>query len=129
MKNVKKIGDLKLRVKLNKVKRNVGLINAVGKLYKTGFDKGFPKKGYMTDNSLTGWKPRKRYYKHPILQKTKALRRSNKFIRLSNRHGYIIFDIEYASYVNDERDFAGDSTQLERDGKNAIYKYLNKIFR
>ena len=110
---------------------------------KNHFLLGFRKGGHQTDSSRFGWAPRKRIRKRErnkgnraILVDTGALRADIK-IRKKTFNNIIVgtYNIPYAEYHNDgterlpQREFIGQSKDLERKLFNTIITELNTIFK
>ena len=111
----------------------------IANIVKIHFIAGFRKGGGQTNKSLSGWKALSEKY---AARKRKDSRPTSININsgdlmgdIDKRHtnfGNIVVgtstDVPYAEHVNDEREFIGKSTVLEKKVKLQIETEINKIF-
>lgn len=126
--------ELEKKFKTFKKRTPVLIANEARNHFLQGFDKG----GKMTDASRSGWKPRKRERKkdrgRPILVKIGDTRADIQKRRVSFEFTSVgTRNIPYAAYLNDgtekmpQREFIGDSKELEKKIENIINKELEKV--
>lgn len=107
---------------------------------KNHFLEGFRKGGGQTDASKSGWEPRKKTAKRNegrgILIDTGALRRSIRVIKASFKEIIISTErVKYAERHNEglkgmpQREFMGDSKDLNRKNKNSLVNLLKRVFK
>jgi hypothetical protein len=107
---------------------------------KNHFLEGFKKGGGQTDDSKGGWAPRlpnaKRNTGRAILVDTGALRRSIGVIKATFKEIVIASTgIPYAKRHNEglkkmpQREFIGDSKEMNEENKNLLVKLLGKVFK
>lgn len=114
-----------------------GIEEELAKFSAEWFKSGFPESrqdngGRKTDASKGGWKPRKKEYLYPALNKTGNLKKS--VVGVKNE---VKTDVYYASFHNDgtdklpQRQFIGNSKELDRKCIDVITdrltKYLNGL--
>ena len=81
------------------------------------------------DGSVKKWKPVKD--KPPgqkILVRTGRLRRSARSKVVRSNRAQVEFSAPYASYVNEERQFIGNSKTLDKENEKIIVKFMDEIF-
>lgn len=109
-----------------------GIEDELAKISADWFKEGFPSSvrdngGRKTDASKGGWKPRKKEYLYPALNKTGNLKKS--IVGVKNE---VKTDVYYASFHNDgteklpQRQFIGKSKELDNKCCDVIVKELTK---
>jgi phage gpG-like protein len=107
---------------------------------KNHFIEGFRKGGGQTDDSKTGWEPRKSTAKRnagrAILVDTGALRRSITVLKATWKEIIIGTQrIKYAERHNEglkgmpKREFIGDSEEMNKENKKLLEKLISKVFK
>lgn len=108
----------------------------VGNTARNHFLDNFRKQGFV-NNGLHPWKRRKdQRNTRSLLVKTGRLRQSIRVKRYNSNEAVIGSDVNYASYHNDgingrlpQREFIGDSKELDEKVKAVIIKEIDKLFK
>ena len=81
------------------------------------------------DKSVKKWKPVKnKPTGQKILVRTGRLRRSGTSKVTGRGRAVVEFTAPYASYVNEDRPFVGDSHALDKENAKIITNFMTKIF-
>lgn len=110
-------------------KQNRRLLNVVGVIAKDFFQNDvFEAEGFI-DRGLSPWTPSQRALKDggKTLQDTGRLRRSARMQVTSNKRVEVSFNTPYAVFVNNTRQYIGDSKRLNKKLEKAIIKHIAKI--
>lgn len=111
--------------------------NRVKNMISEHYDRNFELGGWQRDKTVRTWRPRKRNYKHPTLQKTGRLRSSQR-VTYTNSHIIVEYKAPYAKYHNDpdgthppniQRKFLGENKALVRDVKRFIIDEYKKMLK
>ena len=120
---------------LSRLKRDLPI--EIGNMSKNHFLRGFEKGGGQTDQSIGGWAPRKTQGTgRALLVKTGALRADIKVRERSfNRIRISTASVPYGGYHNygsgklTQREFLGESSELDRMVIRKIESELDKLFK
>lgn len=129
---------------LDKMPQTMNKLKIVlGARAKKHFLLGFAKGGGQTDASLGGWKPlstkyserkRKDDKKRTILVDTGAMFGAIKNAPTADGFSVYVADLEYAEYHNEgtdkmpQREFIGESDELEEESLKRIQEEIDKLF-